>query len=227
MLLHGRSLPDALDLTIEGRSRRWQLRDEPAVGERSDPSEQTTEDRRAWRAWNPPRSARERAFCEIWVWLRDRSPDQRGQAMETLWSQIEAAVGKRATTYHAPALLGGDELERLAAHRLAEIGAHTKTHPRLCRLPVQDRRAEIATGKVQLERVLGHRVAGFAYPFGEWDAETVHLVREANFDYACTGDARSVTARSSLFTLPRLQVEDCDGDAFAERLSRLLPSATL
>jgi len=219
LLLHDGPLPAKLDLTIDDRSRCWRLDDEPlaTVGDAS-------RARRAWRAWDAPRSDRERAFAELWAWLRDQPAAPRDLAIATLRSQLEAAGCAHA---EAPRALTADELVSLAGHELAEIGAHTSTHQRLCRLTVQERRDEIAAGKTALEQAVGHRLAGFAYPFGEWDAETVHLVREANFDYACGAGGCALTRRSSPFVVPRVQIEDCDGDAFAERLSRLLPSGTL
>ena len=59
------------------------------------------------------------------------------------------------------------DLEELAAHRLFEVGGHTRNHVDLGR--VADRRIareEIAGDRVRLEDWLATRVRWFAYPFG-------------------------------------------------------------
>ena len=111
------------------------------------------------------------------------------------------------------------ELVELERGGLIEIGAHSVNHPQLNTASRVTQQREIADSKLQLERALGHAVAGFAYPYGLWSETTVEIAREAGLEYACTCIATPVWRSSDLYLLPRLQVTDCDGDAF-EKLMR-------
>jgi peptidoglycan/xylan/chitin deacetylase (PgdA/CDA1 family) len=112
------------------------------------------------------------------------------------------------------------EVEALEQGGVIEIGAHTVTHPFLSALPAAWQRDEIKDGKAFLEELLGHPVTSFAYPYGDYTAETTALVREAGLKCACSTVADTVWRRSDCFQLPRVEVKDWDGEEFAARLSR-------
>lgn len=114
------------------------------------------------------------------------------------------------------------ELVRLAGSRIAEIGAHTRSHAYLATLSLEEQRNEIAGSRSDLEEWLGRRVESFAYPFGTADAFTpasAELVRESGFRIGCTGVGGQLTAETSPFLVPRYFVRDWDGDLFARNLS--------
>lgn len=117
------------------------------------------------------------------------------------------------------------ELARLAASPLVELGAHTVSHPRLAELPVEEQRREIAAGRDRLEQLVGAPVRGFAYPFGklaDFSAETVAVVRELGFEFACTTETGRVGRRSDPWAMPRVRAGDWDGAGLWERLERML-----
>ena len=60
-----------------------------------------------------------------------------------------------------------DEVERMAHHPLATVGAHTLTHPRLARLDPAEMRTELGAGRSVLEGRLGRPVVHLAYPVGD------------------------------------------------------------
>jgi hypothetical protein len=61
-------------------------------------------------------------------------------------------------------------------------------------------------------------VTSFAYPYGHHAAETAALLREEGFSSACSVHSGLLNRRSDLFWLPRIKVEDWDG----EKLDRVL-----
>ena len=77
--------------------------------------------------------------------------------------------------------------EQVRQMRLAgmEIGAHTVTHPILCRLSSAAARQEIMEGKQALEQIIDSSVQLFAYPNGragqDYSYEHVKMLREAGF----------------------------------------------
>ncbi|MDA0859275.1 MAG: polysaccharide deacetylase family protein, partial [Verrucomicrobia bacterium] len=66
------------------------------------------------------------------------------------------------------------------------IGAHTCTHPRLSQLSRAQAKEEIHASKKKLEDQFGLRIEHFAYPFGDYNQETIELVQDAGFRTAST-----------------------------------------
>jgi peptidoglycan/xylan/chitin deacetylase (PgdA/CDA1 family) len=83
------------------------------------------------------------------------------------------------------------------------FGAHTLTHPDLTRLPPADIEREMVDSKGVLEETLGEPVAGFAYPFGRYDARSLQLARQ---HFACAVSDRLGLADpgSDIHALPRV-----------------------
>jgi peptidoglycan/xylan/chitin deacetylase (PgdA/CDA1 family) len=114
-----------------------------------------------------------------------------------------------------------EELRALAALPLQEIGAHTRTHVQLGGQTEDLQREEIFGSVADLSALLQRRVQDFAYPFGVPDAvgrTAAQLVEEAGCRLACTTSPGRVRRSSDRFVLPRLYVQDWDGDEFAARL---------
>jgi peptidoglycan/xylan/chitin deacetylase (PgdA/CDA1 family) len=93
-----------------------------------------------------------------------------------------------------------------AAAAGVEIGAHTRSHPQLDRLPGQLVREELGTSKRWLEDEIGLAVPGLAYPFGYSSARVRRLAREAGYRYAHAVDNRTASSADDPFALPRLTV---------------------
>jgi peptidoglycan/xylan/chitin deacetylase (PgdA/CDA1 family) len=115
-----------------------------------------------------------------------------------------------------------DELRCLAEGDLVQIGAHTVTHPALSQLSVERQREEITGSRHDLEAVLGRRVTGFSYPFGDTGAGAATLVQEAGFLYACESRSAVAWRRTEQFALPRFWVPNWDGQRMASWLERWL-----
>lgn len=120
------------------------------------------------------------------------------------------------------------ELSGLAQDRLIDVGCHTATHPRLSSLSPSVQSDEIRSCRSYLEAVLGRPINSFAYPYGgqeDYTADTVSLVREMGFSSACSTLPGLVTEYSDLLQLPRMPVENWDGETFEDMLSEWLNSA--
>lgn len=129
------------------------------------------------------------------------------------WSSAEP-VGR--STHRA---LSVAELLSLNQGQLIEIGSHTVTHPFLSTLPAALQRDEIQRSKACLERMLRSPVTSFAYPHGDYGTDTIAMVRETEFACACSTLVGSVRGCSDRFQLPRMVVQDWDGEEFERRLS--------
>lgn len=87
-----------------------------------------------------------------------------------------------------------------------EVGSHSVSHQRLHELPQDAALEEIAESRAALRHMLGVPIEHFAYPFGQFTAATVEMVRRAGYDSAVTvvpGVARSSDER---LRLPRILV---------------------
>jgi peptidoglycan/xylan/chitin deacetylase (PgdA/CDA1 family) len=96
---------------------------------------------------------------------------------------------------HAAGFLSAAQFRELDAAGM-DVGDHTRTHVDLTQLPASGLQAEVAGSKAALERILGHPVSFFAYPFGRLDANVVAAVRAAGFALAYT-TAYGVTATTA------------------------------
>jgi peptidoglycan/xylan/chitin deacetylase (PgdA/CDA1 family) len=74
--------------------------------------------------------------------------------------------------------------------RGVEIGGHTRTHPDLTMLSVDDAYEELAGCKHDLEELLGASVTVAAYPFGRANPDVVSVCRRAGFFAACRSSGR-------------------------------------
>lgn len=100
-------------------------------------------------------------------------------------------------------LLARDELRALERGGVFEIGSHGFDHVRLERARDDVLEREVAASRQDLEALLGHEVALFAYPYGRFDAGAYERVR-AQYRAAC--GVRLATARrgDDRHALPRL-----------------------
>ena len=179
-----------------------------------------------WQRWRaeagPGGGPRERLYLELYWRLRALRAPEREDALHALrgWAGMGQHGESELGPHHRP--LTGEELARLAAHPLIEIGAHTVTHPPLADLGREAQRGEIMGSKAQLEEVLGQPVTGFSLPHGSSNEHTASLVREAGFGRACTSVSGAVRRNTSPLALPRFNVEDWNGEQFEARLRRHL-----
>ena len=132
-----------------------------------------------------------------------------------------AAVGFRAINYLVSDLLGGvnewDTVHGEVPDRLMneaqvrewmaaghEIGAHTKTHPHLSRIPPAQAREEISGSKKSLEDRFGVAVRHFCYPYGDYSPQVRDMVEEAGYETAVTVDPGVWRGDADRFLVPRI-----------------------
>jgi len=103
-------------------------------------------------------------------------------------------------------VLTAEELRELGARPGHGIGAHTVHHLALSTQGHQTKQAEVIDDKSALEKALGRPVSLFSYPYGDFDAELVSVVRDAGFRAAFTVEAGSVSASTNRLLLPRCEI---------------------
>ena len=197
---------EAIDDEVAIAGEPWRLRLTP-VGDASGESA-------GWRAWEAPRTERQRLYYALWERLRVLSAPDRETAMTRLRAVLRAPAPEPDDLP-----MNAGEVGELAADRLFEIGGHTATHPVLPTLNRAECRREILEGKRACERLTDRVARGFAYPHGGHDADSRAAVAECGFEWACTTQSRPLAApEPDWYALPRIQVLDWQGPAFERAL---------
>ena len=209
-LLQPGTLPDGLELRMNGSRYEWQLGDARRY------SLQDRQEDRQRRPWEAAPGTRLAFFYLIWQRLQELSKPERCEALDTIcaWAGVskDSLRGDRA--------LSKNEVKVLGEGGLIELGAHTMTHPSLKGLSAAQQMEEISGSKIQLENIVGHPVKCFSYPHGEYSLETMELVQKAGFQGACTTNFKCVRPGADPFELPRFQIDDWSGEEFLRRLAR-------
>jgi glycosyltransferase involved in cell wall biosynthesis/peptidoglycan/xylan/chitin deacetylase (PgdA/CDA1 family) len=88
----------------------------------------------------------------------------------------------------------------------AQLGAHTRNHPKLPALSDEEIAAEVGGSRHDLEAQPGGEIATFAYPYGQLDERAVAAVAAAGFRGACTTEERPARLDDDPLRVPRLEV---------------------
>jgi len=156
------------------------------------------------------------AAREVAITFDDGSLTVLRHALEPL-----AAAGFRAINYLVSDLIGGfnewDTVNGEVPDRLMdeaqvrdwmaaghEIGAHTRTHPKLSRLAPDKAREEIAGSKKSLEDRFGLPIRHFCYPYGDYSPRVRDMVEEAGYETAVTVDPGVLRPGTDRFLIPRI-----------------------
>lgn len=122
-------------------------------------------------------------------------------------------------------LMSWQELEAVATAGF-DVGAHTRRHPDLTRLPDDQLEDEIVGGADGIAARLGRRPESFAYPYGAVSDAVATVARRA-FAWSCTTDFRALAGGEDRALLPRLdafylrdrgRLEDWGSPRFRRRL---------
>lgn len=95
---------------------------------------------------------------------------------------------------------------RALAHQGFEIGAHSRTHRRLIRLPEDEIREEVAGSRADLEAAGLPPPRLFAWPYGERNEAARAAAREAGYEAAFTVTPGLARPERDRFQVPRIEV---------------------
>jgi peptidoglycan/xylan/chitin deacetylase (PgdA/CDA1 family) len=183
-------LPDKLQITLAGKQFEWALSTLPDRG---------------------------KVRREIHRVLRPLSCDERAMAIKMLtkWADISEVGRDHYRT------MTSAELIEVSQSGLIDLGGHTVSHPMLSALSPEEQEVEIVNGRKRLEAIIGRQQQTFSYPYGssgDYDHNTVDIVRSAGFTAACTTCEATVRYGVDNYNLPRYGVGDWGADFFRSRL---------
>jgi peptidoglycan/xylan/chitin deacetylase (PgdA/CDA1 family) len=209
IVLQPGKLPEQLSLTINEQQYQCDL------DTASNYSLEEAWQNRNLPAWKSQPGSRLHFYYSLWQQLQSLTPEQRQPLLEQIkaWANYQADTPRLS---HRP--LTVTELSEIEQGGIIELGAHTVNHPLLSQQPLEVQQQEIQQSKLDLERLLNHPVHSFAYPFGAYQSETLPLVEEAGFKYACSTVETSVWHKSDRWQLPRFEVQNWEKAEFERRL---------
>ncbi len=214
LLLLPDELPGQLILNINGEELKWDLTG--ALDNRTDGEDDTR--LKSWNvtmASNPgPQYA---VYRDLHRHLKPLPHEQQEYILDSLAQWVGVSRTGRET--HRPLTL--NELRDLDRGGLIEIGAHTTTHSMLSMQPVDVQKEEIIQGKIALEKMLGHEVQSFSYPFGgraDFSMKTVEIVKEAGINTACVNYGSTLIRNSNPYLLPRALIRNWDIEFFSSQI---------
>jgi peptidoglycan/xylan/chitin deacetylase (PgdA/CDA1 family) len=101
-------------------------------------------------------------------------------------------------TYH--------QLGTAGASSLVELGAHTLTHPYLDQMTKKEQEQEIFESGRVLSKFTENPIRYFAYPSGEYDLDTLDLVRNAGYDAAFAVLPKNLGINNHRFQIGRMGI---------------------
>jgi peptidoglycan/xylan/chitin deacetylase (PgdA/CDA1 family) len=164
----------------------------------------------------------ERVAGNSYLALYEKLQPMRHDARRSLMNGMFEAAGEAPLGRAGNLPMAAEQITALGRESLFEIGAHTVTHPLLAAQSPETQFGEIQQSKRWLEALLEYPVTSFSYPYGgqqHYNETSVHCVRSAGFERACTTASRRLSERDSPYEWPRVVVTDMDGDQFGKFLS--------
>jgi len=167
------------------------------------PIDLEVEPRVAWRAWDRPVTPREATYQALWRALLDCVSEHRERAM----TQLRRLFGATPSNPEDLPMRAPDV--RMLVSDWISVGAHGCTHQPLTSLPAAARAEEIQKSRAEAEALSALPVTGFAYPHGDRDIETIDLVRQVGYRWACsTCETTLDPLHADLYDLSRIAVGD-------------------
>lgn len=104
-------------------------------------------------------------------------------------------------------VMSWEQIRSMDSDPLCTIGAHTLSHHRITELSKEEAYREIYESKRRLEEMLGHDICHFSYPHGDYNADTLDIVKQIGF-VSCLKAWGGTIRRgdSSLFELHRIEL---------------------
>lgn len=164
-LFQSRQVPLALYIPTAypgGDGELWWVALEQAVDKAREAVE-VDRDGGTWRLPTATDADKLRSYEKIYWWLRDLPEESMRASVRALAAHYDIDLAQECRDL----IMTWDEIRDYAANPIVTIGAHTKDHYALAKLPEDDALAQILGSADRLEAELGTRPIHFAYPYGD------------------------------------------------------------
>lgn len=124
---------------------------------------------------------------------------------QDILGQLRDWSGQEKVGREEYAFLTEQEIAKLSENRLITIGAHTVRHVSLGAFSKEHQKKEIYDSRKRLERITGHQIYYFSYPFGsrnDYNADTIEILKKEGFRQAYTAVPQPGTDKD--YEIPRI-----------------------
>ena len=212
IFLSTKKLPGKLDIIILNKTFNYILDNDGAIDDMQINIHST------WHYPLSPPTQRCEMYMEIWMHLRDQPSIVIKETINRLtqWSGV-AAVNNSG---NFP--MSKSELLTMASNKYVHTGVHTVTHAALAAFPKSIQQTEITGCKEYLDANIGTEHLTIAFPYGNFNSDTLEIVKSAGMKGAFTTDPKPVTMNTDIYQLGRFQVINMNGEQFKKQLSEWL-----
>ncbi|HUQ66668.1 MAG TPA: polysaccharide deacetylase family protein [Flavitalea sp.] len=212
IFLLNRKLPATLNINISNKKFTYILENDGEI------NDEQIKKHSSWHWPLPPPTQRCKIYLEIWMHLRDLPAMVIQDALRKLksWCCIEG------TNEYGNLPMSREELISMSSGTNVHIGNHTVTHAALGAFPKDIQKTEISGCREYLNDILGKNHYSIAFPYGNYNSDTLDIVRKMGLKGAFITDPKPVTATSDVYQLGRFQVINQTGDQFKKQLQQWL-----
>ena len=164
-------------------------------------------------AGNPP-NRRCRLYYQLWEALKPLPYPHLKQELQKIRDWVKSPGTIRPANHS----MSHQQLEQLGKCNLFEIGAHTNSHIALGSHSRHVQQQEILLSRQFLQGLTGHKTSLLAYPYGNYNHETLLAAADTGFAAAFTTEEQCIRPRSNPYRLGRFQVKDLPPEAFEKKL---------
>jgi peptidoglycan/xylan/chitin deacetylase (PgdA/CDA1 family) len=165
-----------------------------------------------------------KAFYRLNDYLRWSSKETHDEVMGYLEGLLPDKSFRQM--HHRESILSWDEIAEMSKEGIS-FGSHTRTHPRLSTLQMEDVVKEVYGSKKEMEEAMGRKITSFAYPGGDHNKQIRQIVQSAGYSYAVASMKGFNDIKSDLYTLKRRAVTSVSSTGPSGRFSEGLFAAEL
>jgi peptidoglycan/xylan/chitin deacetylase (PgdA/CDA1 family) len=212
IFLSAKKLPAKLDININNKRFSYLLENNGEI------DNQQLQKHAGWHWPQIPPTQRCEIYFELWMHLRDQPSLLINEAIRQLkmWSGVDSVdnAGSFPMSRH--------ELLEMSSGKYVNTGVHTVTHAALGAFSKQIQQTEITGCKEFLDDNLNKNHLSIAFPYGNYNGDTLDVVRTSGLKGAFTTEPKPVTIKSDVFQLGRFQVVNQTGEQFKKQLDTWL-----
>lgn len=213
IFLHSEKLPETFLINHNNSFNQFQLQEEANL---TDSLMQKHQD---WKAYEePPPTLRSTLFYKLWEYMKFQTIE----VQELVLNEIKKWAGQNTTNNTDNISMSNKELFEMLKCDLFTVGAHTVNHPALASHDFHFQLKELSENKSFLKESTGKEINYVAFPYGNFNHDSLQAVRQLGFHAAFTTAEKPVFNHSNPAMLARYQVKNWDQKSFEKKLDSWL-----
>lgn len=169
-----------------------------------------------WKWPAPSPTQRCEVYLAVWEHIKPLNTDEISAVIDSLvqWSGIKIKTEGDALP------MSNEQLSQMSSDNLFSLGVHTVNHPALGFQTGAVQRAELTQSKQYLSNHFDTYLNAVAYPYGNYNEQTLGVIKDERFDAGFTTEEKKVKSASEVYELGRFKVNDWTGAEFKDQLNK-------